>query len=180
MRNITVNDGVDVHVISETGHLTFFDNQVSQSPNDERGASSVEDGSGSSSRTYIALQYSEDNTATQVDDNSSSKGNVPSVPNVVLNQLTHTIDIDRDHPSIRRSSRPSMLPVKSNDFVIDSKLKYGIEKHVNYANLNYVNYCFAITLNKSIEPVTYYDAIKDNNWIKVINNKIEALNRNNS
>ncbi|GJS06724.1 ribonuclease H-like domain-containing protein [Tanacetum coccineum] len=60
MRNNTVNDRVDVHVISKTDHLTFFDNRVSQSPNDERRASSVEDGSGSSSRTDTASQYSED------------------------------------------------------------------------------------------------------------------------
>ncbi|GKD66532.1 hypothetical protein Tco_1308640, partial [Tanacetum coccineum] len=56
-----------------------------------------------------------DNTATQVDDNSSSEGNVPSNENVFDNQPTHTIYIDRDQPSIRRSSRPSKL----NDFVID-------------------------------------------------------------
>ncbi|GJW65222.1 hypothetical protein Tco_0117106 [Tanacetum coccineum] len=62
MRNNTVNDGVDVHVTSDTVHLTFFDNQVSQSPNDKMRASSVEDGSGSSSRIDISSQYSEGNT----------------------------------------------------------------------------------------------------------------------
>nr|GEX52000.1 ribonuclease H-like domain-containing protein [Tanacetum cinerariifolium] len=35
-------------------------------------------------------------------------------------------------------------------------------------------------LYKSIDLVTYCDVIKDNNWIGVINIKIEALNRNNT
>ncbi|GJT29225.1 putative reverse transcriptase domain-containing protein, partial [Tanacetum coccineum] len=45
-----------------TVHLTFLDNQVSQSSNDEMRASSVEDGSGSSSRIGIPSRYSEGNT----------------------------------------------------------------------------------------------------------------------
>ncbi|GJW23190.1 ribonuclease H-like domain-containing protein [Tanacetum coccineum] len=178
MRNNIVDD--DVNVTSDTDHLTFFDNQVSQSLNDERRASSIVDGSGSSSRTDTALQYSEGNTTTQVDDNSSYEGNVPSILNVFPNQPAHTVDIDRDQPNIRRSSRPSKLPAKLTDYVIDSKLRYGIEKHVNYANLNSVNYSFTTTLNKSVDHVTYYDVIKDNNWIEAMNIEIEALNRNNT
>ncbi|GJS25336.1 receptor-like serine/threonine-protein kinase SD1-8 [Tanacetum coccineum] len=145
-----------------------------------RRASSILDGSGSSSRTDTASQYSEGNTTTQVDDNSSYEGNVPSILNVFPNQPAHTVDIDRDQPSIKRSSRPSKLLAKLNDYVIDSKLRYGIEKHVNYANLNYVNYSFTTTLNKSVDHVTYYDVIKDNNSIEAMNIEIEALNRNNT
>ncbi|GKE19914.1 ribonuclease H-like domain-containing protein [Tanacetum coccineum] len=42
------------------------------------------------------------------------------------------------------------------------------------------NYCFATTLNKSIELTSYVKALKDNNWIEAMNNKLEALNRNNT
>ncbi|GJU14718.1 ribonuclease H-like domain-containing protein [Tanacetum coccineum] len=42
------------------------------------------------------------------------------------------------------------------------------------------NLCFATTLNKSIELSSYVEALKDNNWIEAMNNKIEALNRNNT
>ncbi|GKD47475.1 hypothetical protein Tco_1272120 [Tanacetum coccineum] len=88
MKSKYVCDVVDVFITNETNHLTYFDNQTSQSPNDERRASSVVDGSGLSSRTYTTSQYSEGNTTTQVDDHSSSKGNVPSSLNVFLvNQL---------------------------------------------------------------------------------------------
>ncbi|GJV13211.1 ribonuclease H-like domain-containing protein [Tanacetum coccineum] len=78
----------------------------------------------------------------------------------------------------RRYSRVSKLSAKLNDYVIDSKLKYGLEKLVSYAKLNIVNYFFATTLNESYEPATYYDAIKNPKWIKAINDEIEALYRN--
>ncbi|GJT09400.1 ribonuclease H-like domain-containing protein [Tanacetum coccineum] len=41
------------------------------------------------------------------------------------------------------------------------------------------NYCFSTTLNKSSEPSTYYEAVKNPNWIEAMNNEIEALNKNN-
>ncbi|GKA58572.1 ribonuclease H-like domain-containing protein [Tanacetum coccineum] len=55
-----------------------------------------------------------------------------------------------------------------------------IEKHVNYSKLNSVNYCFATTLNKSVEPSTYYDVVKDAGWVEAMNNEIEALIRKNT
>nr|GEY18498.1 ribonuclease H-like domain-containing protein [Tanacetum cinerariifolium] len=42
------------------------------------------------------------------------------------------------------------------------------------------NLCFATNLNKSVEPTSYYEALKDNNWVEAMNNEIEALNRNNT
>ncbi|GJR30762.1 putative reverse transcriptase domain-containing protein, partial [Tanacetum coccineum] len=72
-----------------------------------------------------------DNTTTQVADDSSSEGNVPSIENVFPNQPTHTVYIDRDQPSIRRSSRPSKLPSKLNDFVIDIVKDNNLIKAMN-------------------------------------------------
>ncbi|GJV56545.1 ribonuclease H-like domain-containing protein [Tanacetum coccineum] len=72
MRKYSVNDAIDVPVTSDAEHLTFFDNQVSQSPNDERIESSV------------------------------VNGNVQSIPNVFPNQPTHSNDIDIDQPDVRR------------------------------------------------------------------------------
>nr|GEV78930.1 ribonuclease H-like domain-containing protein [Tanacetum cinerariifolium] len=77
-----------------------------------------------------------------------------------------------------RSSRVSKLPAKLNDYVVDSKLKYGLEKHVSYAKLNTVNYCFTTTFNKSVEPTSYYEAAKDLKWIEAMNEEIDALYRN--
>ncbi|GJX90484.1 ribonuclease H-like domain-containing protein [Tanacetum coccineum] len=102
--------------------------------------------------------------------------------NLDLNNIDPSGDhnLEEGRPSVRRSSRPTKMPAKFNDFMLDSKLKYGIEKHVNYSKLNTVNYCFATTLNKSIEPTTYYEDVKDVRWVEAINNEIEALIKNNT
>lgn len=43
---------------------------------------------------------------------------------------------------IRRSVRPSVMPKKLEDFVINTKVKYGVEKFVDYGCLNSENFCF--------------------------------------
>ncbi|GKD86314.1 ribonuclease H-like domain-containing protein, partial [Tanacetum coccineum] len=83
-------------------------------------------------------------------------------------------------PGIRKSSRPTKLPTKFNDFVLGSNVRYGIEKYVSYASLNKYNMCFASTLNKSSEPTCYNNALGDSNLVDAINNEIEALSRNNT
>ncbi|GJZ21031.1 ribonuclease H-like domain-containing protein [Tanacetum coccineum] len=61
-----------------------------------------------------------------------------------------------------------------------SNVKYSFKKYVSYAQLNRSNYYFATTLNKSVEPTSYIEALKDNNWVEAMNNEIEALNKNNT
>nr|GFC71639.1 putative reverse transcriptase, RNA-dependent DNA polymerase, Gag-polypeptide of LTR copia-type [Tanacetum cinerariifolium] len=75
-------------------------------------------------------------------------------------------------------SRQTKLPFSLNDFVIEGKVKYGVEKVVNYANLNSANFCFISALNKSIEPTCYEEAILDSNWIDAMRAEIKALNEN--
>nr|GEX71205.1 putative reverse transcriptase, RNA-dependent DNA polymerase, Gag-polypeptide of LTR copia-type [Tanacetum cinerariifolium] len=67
-----------------------------------------------------------------------------------------------------------------NDYVVSSNAKYGIEKYVKSSCLSRSNLCVPTTLNKSVEPTSYYEALKDNNWVDAMNNEIEALNRNNT
>nr|GEV13633.1 hypothetical protein [Tanacetum cinerariifolium] len=64
--------------------------------------------------------------------------------------------------TLRRSSRQTKLPSSLNDFIVEGKVKYGVERVVNYANLNHDNYCFASALNMSVEPTCYKEAILDN------------------
>lgn len=40
--------------------------------------------------------------------------------------------------------------------------------------------CFASTLNKSVEPKSYEEAVKNPNWYEAMDNEVEALNRNNT
>ncbi|GJX89107.1 putative RNA-directed DNA polymerase [Tanacetum coccineum] len=153
MKNTKGNDLADIDYTNEAELVTFFDNQTLPRPNDEERATPCEEG------------------------RDTSTSEVASVQPLEVDSATH---IEEVHPSVRRSSRPSKLRTKLNDFVFDSKLKYGIEKHVNYSKLNNVNYCFVTTLNKSVEPTNYYEAIKDPRWVEAMNLEIEALTRNNT
>ncbi|KAK9049228.1 hypothetical protein SSX86_031804, partial [Deinandra increscens subsp. villosa] len=81
---------------------------------------------------------------------------------------------------VRRSSRQTVVPSKFNDYIIEGKVKYGLEKVVNYANLSHDNFCFVAQLNKESEPKHYFQAAKSPNWISAMNDEIEALHRNNT
>nr|GEV54095.1 hypothetical protein [Tanacetum cinerariifolium] len=54
---------------------------------------------------------------------------------------------DSQEVSLRRSTRKTSIPKKFSDFELGSKVKYSIDKQVNYSNLSSENYNFAIRLN---------------------------------
>ncbi|GJV84864.1 putative RNA-directed DNA polymerase [Tanacetum coccineum] len=83
-----------------------------------------------------------------------------------------------DNQNLRRSSRQRVFPKNYNDFVVDSKVKYGIEKYVRYSKLNLENYCFITQLNKNFEPKSYFEASKFSHWIDAMNQEMNALLRN--
>ncbi|GJV91564.1 ribonuclease H-like domain-containing protein [Tanacetum coccineum] len=78
----------------------------------------------------------------------------------------------------RHSATQSKPPVRLNDYVVSSNVKYGIEKYVNSYKLNRINLCSATNLNKSVEPTCLSEPMSYRNWIEAINNEIEAFNRN--
>nr|GEX83657.1 ribonuclease H-like domain-containing protein [Tanacetum cinerariifolium] len=63
--------------------------------------------------------------------------------------------------SLRRSKRSSKLPEKLNDYVLDKKVKYGLNRYVNHHVLNIENYCFVSNMNGSSEPSSFEEASKD-------------------
>nr|GEX03300.1 ribonuclease H-like domain-containing protein [Tanacetum cinerariifolium] len=76
-------------------------------------------------------------SATQVDNQNWSEGNLQTDnPNSSPTQLVDSLD-DVQTPGLRRSTRQSMLLVKLNDYVLNSNVKYRIEKYVNYSNLKW-------------------------------------------
>ncbi|GJU85148.1 ribonuclease H-like domain-containing protein [Tanacetum coccineum] len=89
-------------------------------------------------------------------------------------------NVNRDQPNLRKSLRTSKLPTKLPDFVLDDKVKYGINKHVIYSNLSKENYCFSTNLNKTLEPSSYHKACTNKDWVAAMNTEIEALNRKNT
>lgn len=78
----------------------------------------------------------------------------------------------------RKSSRTIKPPVRFKDFIVGNKHKFGIEKTVGYSKLDCETACYSVTLDKSIEPTNYYEALNDPNWIIAMNEEMEALNRN--
>ncbi|GJU50764.1 hypothetical protein Tco_1220319 [Tanacetum coccineum] len=116
-----------------------------------------------------------------MDDNPISEGNVPCVQNVpTYDSSNRTYDDNPPCTNTRRSSRVSKLPDKLNDFVLDNKLKYGLNKYANHTKLYADNSCFISNLNKTVEPTCYNEAVKDINWVQAMNNEIEALYLNNT
>ncbi|GKB42908.1 putative RNA-directed DNA polymerase [Tanacetum coccineum] len=172
-------DSTDVENTSEADHLQFFDNLKPQSLNDDGRDSSNEEGSLPHTDIHDSTQdrnQSDRLTATQIDDQNWSEGNVQ---NISQSSPTQNRD-DVQTPVIRRSERQSKPPVRFNDYILSSNVKYGIEKYVSYSRLSSVNMCFAVSLNKSVEPTCLVEALSDPNWVEAMNNEIEALNRNNT
>ncbi|KAI3825951.1 hypothetical protein L1987_07722 [Smallanthus sonchifolius] len=88
--------------------------------------------------------------------------------------------IEPNTVQLRRSTRNSNPPKKLDDFVVKGKVRYGIEKVVNYSNLPPEAYCFISSLNKSVEPRSYKEASMDSNWVNAMNDEMDALLRNNT
>nr|GFA79153.1 ribonuclease H-like domain-containing protein [Tanacetum cinerariifolium] len=135
-----------------------------------RGGSSIENGSAGAApiqnERVVPL-------ATQIKDNVTFEVNSPKFSiggGYGLRDVSQT--------EVKRSSRPKSQPVRFNDYVVNSNVKYGLEKFVCYYKLSSVNYCFSHVLNKSVEPKSYIEAYTDKNWINAMNLEMKALHRN--
>ncbi|GJY31749.1 ribonuclease H-like domain-containing protein [Tanacetum coccineum] len=176
---------VTENVFQDVNHINFFDLEYHEIPNDHEredpklnydnkksqsaSSSSFESGgisftanflvnSGNDADSSDNIFAAQDEGVTTLEDNIFSKGNVDHNPN----------SISQDNLNLRRSSRQRVFPRNYNDFVVDSKVKYGIEKYVGYSNLNN-NYCFITQLNKSFEPKSYSEDAKFPHWIDAMN-----------
>nr|GEX80271.1 ribonuclease H-like domain-containing protein [Tanacetum cinerariifolium] len=72
-------------------------------------------------------------------DNNISEGNGPSI-------LSQNGQNTSETHNLRRSSRTSVFPKNYNEFVVESKVKYGLEEYINYTHLSKDNYCFTYDL----------------------------------
>ncbi|GKB35686.1 ribonuclease H-like domain-containing protein [Tanacetum coccineum] len=168
-------------------NLNFFDEKhlddqtSSLSPNDDGRVNFTPNDEGNvfpCTRSTPTSNGSEDNIATSMGKNTSSKGAVPSSSGLNAQNLPE--NTSQVQPNLIRSGRNVKLPARFNDYVVRGSRKYGLGKYVSYYNLSKHSYCFSTTLNKFTEPTTYYEAVNNPNWIEAINNEIEALNRNNT
>ncbi|GKA14853.1 putative RNA-directed DNA polymerase, partial [Tanacetum coccineum] len=133
----------------------------------------------------IDARLYEDEAAT-LDENPNSEGNVdsnPSTPSHGIQTLRGNLESNLNTPAqgtqnLRRSTRSSVFPRNYNDFVVNSKVKYGIEKFVGYSKLNAENLCFVTQLNKNSEPKTFFEASQSPQWIDAMNLEMSALLEN--
>ncbi|GJY90467.1 ribonuclease H-like domain-containing protein [Tanacetum coccineum] len=168
-------------VTEDLNHKNFFDSENPKRPNDEGIVSSNDDGPELSPDIN---QGNDDSGVTSMDEtnNTHPEGTVSDetdftndfYKNSKFNSETEELPVH----TLRRSSRQTKLPSSLNDFIVEGKVKYGVERVVNYANLNHDNYCFISALNISVEPTCYEEAILDSNWVDVMNAEIKALNEN--
>lgn len=71
-----------------------------------------------------------------------------------------------------------MLPVKLDNYVLVNKVKYDINRVVNYSNFSADDFVFSSSLNKINEHRTFAEAATDSRWIEAIHQEMEVLNRN--
>ncbi|GKB15425.1 ribonuclease H-like domain-containing protein [Tanacetum coccineum] len=159
--------------------LLHSDFQSSLSPNDDGRFYDTPHNDGNDHSCSSNADECEDDFATSMGETSTSEGNVHiNSESPAQGNLPH--NISQGQHDLRRSSRVLKMPAKFNDYVVNSSKKYGLEKYVTYTNLNTSIYYFSTNLNKSSELTSYFEAVKNPNWIKAMNNEIEALNRNNT
>ncbi|GJU48851.1 putative RNA-directed DNA polymerase [Tanacetum coccineum] len=183
------------NVFQDVNHINVFDLEYPEIPNDDERVDpnlnsdknkSQSDSSSSSESGGISVTAdfpinsgndvdSSDNIfatqnegVTTLEENIFSEGDMDQNPNTV----------SQDNQNLRRSSRQRVFPKNYNDFVVDSKVKYGIEKYVGYSKLDSENYCFITQLNKHFEPKTFSEAFKFPHWIDAMNQEMNALLRN--
>jgi Reverse transcriptase (RNA-dependent DNA polymerase) len=79
---------------------------------------------------------------------------------------------------VRRSSRTVRPSVRLQDFITYHTSQYPIQKFIRYDKLS-PNYCtFLAEIDKNTKPNNFEEARKQSQWIKAMNEELEALNRN--
>ncbi|GJU69871.1 hypothetical protein Tco_1256130 [Tanacetum coccineum] len=154
-------------------------------PYDDEEELSGRDGSVHQPDTNFGNQARHDDyhTSTPIGENTQSKGtlglhqevpvvNTKEVP--VFENMFHG-QIEEASLGLRRSSRSSKFPAKLNEYVLENKVKYVLNRYPNHIFLSAENYCFVSNLNKSSEPFSFEEASKDLNWVNDMNDEMHAL-----
>ncbi|KAL4591437.1 hypothetical protein LXL04_004402 [Taraxacum kok-saghyz] len=101
-----------------------------------------------------------------------SEGNEDNIPSGQLGLFQNS------QPEIIKSTRETFMPKKFSDYIVEGKYKFGVERFVNYSNLNPSCLCFVSNLDKTVEPRNFEEASQDQNWVRAMNDEMEALHRN--
>nr|GEU75404.1 hypothetical protein [Tanacetum cinerariifolium] len=138
-------------------------------PNDDEEDSPSRDG-----RAHQPVNGSEIDQPGHDGDNSTTHGRVHQPVLVFQNYFPS----NTEEGGPMRSQRISKFPAKLNEFVLDIKVKYGLNKYANHSFLKPENYSFVSNLNKGHEPSSYEEAVKDIRWVNAMNEEMNALYEN--
>ncbi|KAJ0925897.1 putative RNA-directed DNA polymerase [Helianthus annuus] len=152
----------DLGINNELDHTNFFDcyetftPSISQSPNDEERESGshdilIDDQQPIYSSTSATSGQVDQSDSTLDRGLSSSNVNPDMVEDTGMSNA-ETNPSEGNVPSVRRSSRNVTLPKRLDGFVLGGKVKYEMDKVVNYSCLSADNFCLVNSLNKIIEP----------------------------
>ncbi|GKE03663.1 putative RNA-directed DNA polymerase, partial [Tanacetum coccineum] len=128
--------------VTEKNDTTNSDSSHSSVSGGDVNTTDFHDNSGNDANSSEDIFSTQNEKVTTLEENIFSKGNLDQHPS------TST----QDTQTVRRSSRQSVFPNNYNDFVVESKVKYSLEKYVGYSKLNTENYYFITQLNKNGEP----------------------------
>ncbi|GJX29402.1 hypothetical protein Tco_0237481 [Tanacetum coccineum] len=109
---------------------------------------------------------------------NSSEGNVSSNIKVSNFEYIFPNQIEEASPYLRRSQRHSKFSAKLNEFVLDGKVKYRLNRYANHSLLSGDKFCFVPNLNMSSEPSFFEEASRDVERINAMNDEMNALYEN--
>ncbi|GJT34025.1 hypothetical protein Tco_0924444 [Tanacetum coccineum] len=168
-----VKDSSELKVFSEnddlTSHKTFFDDFLTDSqassPNDDRVEPSGSNiGSESESDDTAREQSSDDDQGSmKIGEEDFSEGNVFENYDVPTNLFNTEEGNTRESNTLRRSSWQLKLPPKLNDYVLNSEVRYCLDKFANDTWLSVEKCGFIANINMSFESKSYEEAALDKN-----------------
>nr|GEZ35942.1 retrovirus-related Pol polyprotein from transposon TNT 1-94 [Tanacetum cinerariifolium] len=172
--------GVNLHIppseptVSDLNHLNFFNfdylDDHPDIPNDE-------ERSDPSPNRYGTLSCHSDSTFEPLNEND---GGHSQGPNEATSKDEWSANHEDNHNVIFEGDESLIHPRNYYDFLVESKVKYGLEKYVKYSQLSKENFCFAFVLNKSLEPKSFLEAFKHHPWVDAMNFEMDILYRINT
>ncbi|GKD60774.1 ribonuclease H-like domain-containing protein [Tanacetum coccineum] len=181
---LTIMISLAAELRNDLDHVNFFDEVVHDN---DLSAQVQDDGSNSIHFSSPIIDHFEDELGHPQGSNGSANEDemaATSDPSIALSEddIHDTLNTKHvqnlDTQPLRRSERSSVFPNKYNDYVVDSKVKYGLERYVGYSDVTTENFCFVTELNKAFEPKNYWEACKYQHWVKAMNKEMNALYRN--
>ncbi|GJS32433.1 ribonuclease H-like domain-containing protein [Tanacetum coccineum] len=148
------------NVFQDVNHINFFDLEYPEIPSDDE---------------RVDPKLNSDNKSQNASSSSSESSRNSFTIDFLVNFEN---DADSRCSKLKKIFKQSVFLRNYNDFVVDSKVKSGIEKYVRYSKLNTENYFFVTQLNKNYEPKSFLEASKYPHWTDAMNEEMDCLLRN--